>query len=397
MSVSIQSKITDLNITEEDIANMFSAGRKRKATFYSNVVSVLESKDHVPQYPVKLLWEIHSRCHLNCEHCWAATNSGVNKPPLDVQLRRAKEFAEKGGVEVSFSGGEPLLSDRLEPLIRQLTGDGVSCQILTNGELLKSELGWILETMGTGDRIQISIDGPESVHEAQRPGSDFRRLEKGVEAVTGTNIHVSAHFTATPINLDSLDQTIEWCIKRGFDHLSISPVYPTPYDSGADLWERFNELEYVEVVADCLRRYDFDIDIFLPIQLFEVLPPSSLPDRQIDEPMRLEAGTTHMQIQADGKVYPGSRFVYPEFCNGTIEEQTIHELWNTDNQLWKDLRNGRDLTDTKCGDCRWAGYCAGGSTRLSYRFFDTIHRPDPFCRHTPERGEQTIEPRYNSE
>lgn len=380
--------VDGLELTAEDVENLFEASGVRSSTFYSNAVELFDSLDHVPEFPMKLLWEIHSRCHLQCEHCWASTNIEVDKPDLDVQLERAREFAEKGGLEVSFSGGEPLLSPRIEPLIRELTDRGVSCQILTNGELLVDQFDWIGSTMGDGDRIQISVDGPREVHESQRPGSDFDRLDRGARLLADTDVYTSAHFTATPLNLHSIDEVMEWCLDVDVDHLSVGPIYPTQYPSGADLWERFDQSEYVRVVAENLQEHDLDTDVFLPVQFFERLPPSAMSSSHRDGVFRLEAGTTHMQIQADGRVFPGSRFVYPEYSSGTIGENSIEELWNTDNELWGMIRSGRDLSETKCADCRWAGYCEGGSTRIAYRFYETIHRPDPFCTHVPERAKR---------
>lgn len=386
MQRSNHRSVDGLELTDEDIDNLFRASEERGSTFYSNAVSLFESLDQIPEFPLKLLWEIHSRCHLQCEHCWAATNIEVDKPDLDVQLERAREFADKGGLEVSFSGGEPLLSSRLEPIIRKLTDLGVSCQILTNGELIPNQIDWIQDVMGKQDRIQISVDGPRDVHESQRSGSDFDRLDRGARMIADTNIYTSAHFTATPLNVSSLDEVMEWCLDVGVDHLSVGPIYPTPYPSGADLWERFDELEYIRIVAENLRKYDLDTDAFLPVQIFERLPPSTLPSQYRDGVFRIEAGTTHMQVQADGRVFPGSRFAYPEYSSGNISENSLEKLWNTDNELWKTLRSGRDLSDTKCADCRWSGYCRGGSTRIAYRFYNTIHRPDPFCNHIPEQS-----------
>ena len=391
---------TKLSLSKNDIDNLFGASKKRSSSFYSKAAHLFESLNEVPSFPLKLLWEIHSRCHLNCEHCWAATNIKVEKPDMDLQLKRAREFANKGGLEVSFSGGEPLLSQRLEPIIRELTERNVACQILTNGELISQQIGWIQDAMGRHDRIQISIDGPQDIHESQRTGADFDRVDRGARLLADTEIYTSAHFTATPINLDSLDEVMEWCLDVDVDHLSIGPIYPTSYPSGADLWERFDELEYIEVVAKNLQKYDLDADAFLPVQIFDLLDPSALPDQYRDGLFRIEAGTTHMQVQADGRVFPGSRYVYPEYSSGNIATECLEDLWNNDNDLWTSLREGRNLSATKCADCRWAGYCSGGSSRIAYRFYNTIHRPDPFCDHIPlrsgnDRSEQLRDKREN--
>lgn len=343
--------------------------------------------DHVPEFPIKILWELENRCQIDCQHCWADTNGDVETPSRDQLLETADEIVAEGAEVVSFSGGEVLLSPHLKPLVTRLKNGGIHIEILTNGELIADNIGWLADRLDEGDEVQVSIDGPPEVHETQRRGSSFDRLEEGVELLQDVGIPVRANFTATPITLESLPEVIDRCDRNGIEPLSVVPIYPR--GDGIELWERFSPAAYLKTVAACSVDVPIDFDVYLPIEAFELLdclepeqPANGEGVDANDSTVHLPDGRTHLQIQADGSIYPGSDFVDPQYQNGTIADRTVAEAWTDDR--WDGLREGRRLAGTKCEDCAYRPRCAGGPTARVRQFYGDIHHADPFCDHRPD-------------
>ncbi|WP_135854803.1 radical SAM/SPASM domain-containing protein [Halorussus salinus] len=341
--------------------------------------------DYVPSFPVKVLWEVESRCHLDCEHCWADTTDEIDGPSLETKLETADEIAEEGAEVVSFSGGEPLLAPDLEPVVERLKDGDVRVELLTNGELVPKNIDWLANNLDDTDEVQVSIDGPPAVHERQRPGSSFERLRRGVGLLREEGISVRANFTATPINVETLSEVIGICAEEGVEPLSVLPVYPM--GDGIELWERFSAETFLETVAAAAVDCPIELDIYLPIEAFELLnclkieePTPAADGGELRVP--LPEARTHVQIQADGGIYPGSELTDPAYRNGSIADRTLKAAWEDD--TWDNLREGRRLTESKCVDCPYRSRCGGGNTARVLQFYGDIHHADPFCDYVPE-------------
>src|SRR5882724_8667553 len=96
------------------------------------------------------------RCNLACTYCneYDDFSKGV---PLGEMKRRIDHLARLGTSIISFSGGEPLLHDDLDDLIRYIRRKGAIAGMITNGFLLNAERIQRLNRAGL-DHMQISID-----------------------------------------------------------------------------------------------------------------------------------------------------------------------------------------------------------------------------------------------
>src|SRR5579863_5796648 len=78
------------------------------------------------------------RCNLACTYCNEFDD--FSKPvPLEEMYRRIDRLGELGTSVISFSGGEPLMCDHLELLIRRIRETGAIAGTITNGLLLTAD------------------------------------------------------------------------------------------------------------------------------------------------------------------------------------------------------------------------------------------------------------------
>ncbi len=116
-----------------------------------------------PAPPWSVLLELSHRCPLRCPYC---------SNPLDLVRRGAElatrdwlqvldQAAELGIHHVHFSGGEPLVRDDLEDLVRHAAGLGLYSNLITAGTLLDAGRLAALDDAGL-DHVQISVQDAEA-------------------------------------------------------------------------------------------------------------------------------------------------------------------------------------------------------------------------------------------
>ena len=114
-----------------------------------------------------------ARCNLACPYCCPDSRDPEGMLELQDQLRLIRVACSLGVHTVRLTGGEPLLSDRLEPLLSSIALDRPAglkeLALTTNGVLLSPERALRLKRAGL-DRITISLDGADAASLARMAG-----------------------------------------------------------------------------------------------------------------------------------------------------------------------------------------------------------------------------------
>ena len=152
-------------------------------------------------------------CNLNCSYCDTRWANNVLTPTADYTPEQlAKWVRNKRVINVTLTGGEPLLQDELDELIRLLTIQGNRVEIETNGSIALDSLAH------SAHRPVFTMDYklPSSGMEIAMRKDNFRLLcpHDTVKFVAGTLTDLEhAHYLIEEHNLDRL------C------HVYLSPVY----------------------------------------------------------------------------------------------------------------------------------------------------------------------------
>jgi MoaA/NifB/PqqE/SkfB family radical SAM enzyme len=137
------------------------------------------------------------RCNLSCAYCNEYDDFSKQIATAEMK-RRIDHLARLGTSIISFSGGEPLLHDELDELIRHIRRHGAIAGMITNGFLLNADRIRRLNKAGL-DHMQISIDNvkPDDVSKKSLKTLD-RRLQLlaehahfhvNINSVVGGGIH----------------------------------------------------------------------------------------------------------------------------------------------------------------------------------------------------------------
>ena len=172
------------------------------------------SSDGVSPSPI---FHVHPslRCNLACAHCYSHSSPSERDALAPELIEQAIADASALGFEIlSVSGGEPLMYERLVPMLAFARSLGMRTQIATNGWFLESPR--LQEAAPLLDLLAISLDGPRDLHNQLR-GSPraFERLERGLASIRERGISFGMVHTVTAANWEHLFATAAFAAEAG--------------------------------------------------------------------------------------------------------------------------------------------------------------------------------------
>lgn len=176
------------------------------------VLTQLEAKhieSTIPKSMVdpKLHLHITNACNLRCPHCYMYSGKSNNDELTTSEIKTLiAEFSARGGRQMSFTGGEPLLRKDLFELISYASDKSVSSTIFTNGCLwTESDIKKLSHLKIDG--VQISIDGYDDKSNSVFRGlGSFAKSLNTVSLLIKNGIKVSIAVTAPFSELKSNPQ-----------------------------------------------------------------------------------------------------------------------------------------------------------------------------------------------
>ncbi len=140
-------------------------------------------------------------CNLRCRHCYLGSPTPTRLKLTDA-VAISTEFANKGGLKLMISGGEPLLYSELRSFIEQTEELPIRRVLISNGTLIEAEnCGWLAI-----DEIQVSLDGWREGHNLMRGDGSFEQTLAGIKAARRAGIPVSLATMIHRGNLQEFEQ-----------------------------------------------------------------------------------------------------------------------------------------------------------------------------------------------
>lgn len=148
--------------------------------------------------------EITHECNLRCKHC--LNNSG-NKIPNQLNddeiFNLIIEFSKAGMQEIRFTGGEPLVHNKIYEFISLAHKLGMYTSIGTNGTLITIEEAKKLKLAGLNKAI-VSIDGTEVAHDNIRGKGSYKKTILGINNLEDNGIQVRINSVIMKSNMNDV-------------------------------------------------------------------------------------------------------------------------------------------------------------------------------------------------
>jgi radical SAM protein with 4Fe4S-binding SPASM domain len=300
------------------------------------------------EYDFFIQWHLTEKCNLRCSHCYQSEtcNDELSFNEIKAVIAEVSDMLNAWTADhgISFSrtinvtGGEPFLRPDFFRILEEIRNYGFEIYVLSNGTLIDREKAYMLSKIGISG-IQISIEGPESLHDIIRGKGSYDQSVKGVQHLLDSCIDVTLNMTLSNMNYNYLKEMISIAENMGVQKLGFSRLVPT--GRGKQFIGEMIDTDKIKELYDSLRVTDVK-----GLDIVTGDPVASQNAFRTNENLGYTAyggcaaGISGLTLRPDGTINPCRRLSIP-----------IGDVLNQ-------LRDKKQYNE-KCRTCkRWAG-CRG--------------------------------------
>lgn len=322
------------------------------------------------------------RCDHSCPYCQVSRQS-EDKNSFDMTKKMADksiDFVFKSpspSLKIEFQGGEPLLNFDLVKYIvhkseeiNKIEGRDLQFVIATTLSLLSDEI--LLFCKEHNIFISSSLDGPEALHNKNRPRPGKNSHQKFIEGLNKTRDilgfdKVSALMTTTDNSLKYVKEIIDEYVSLGFDGIFLRPLSPYGFAIKTKKYLAYQTDSWLEFYKEGL---DYIIELnkkginfsehYSSVILSKILTSNDPGYVDLMNPSGIGIGA--IVFNYNGNVYASdeSRMLAEmndeTFNLGNVLNNTYDEVMLSDTLL-DALEDSFTLSAPMCSDCSYESYC----------------------------------------
>lgn len=304
--------------------------------------------------PYEAALSLTYRCNLACRFCYERRWRDAAMPELAPEqwISILRELEQMQVLTLQLLGGEPLVSPAFAPLVRELTGGPMRFGVISNGTLIDEAAVRMLAASGRCDYVQLSLDGPETLHDRLRGEGTFRKTVNALRRLAAAGI---------PVRINSaLGESAAAALPEFLALLESLPVttYRLNPLSGDGLPEERLTPETLAAAANHVIAHEAELSKLgagsFPLVLRRWLTE---PEEDDDATGRCFRSHVRINLRPDGGVTPCSDVRTP-VC-GYAGREPLAAIWRGAALTGFRNRSRRNtpLPAAECGQCRWRARC----------------------------------------
>lgn len=154
----------------------------------------------------EICWNITARCNQGCKYCHRFL--GINELTFEKNKQVLFNLIEQGVKEITWTGGEALLVDRIEELLQLSYESGIKNKLITNGIALTNER--MPKVIPYLDSLTLSLDSidPEINIKLGRGKDHHSNIKRILEFIKGNDYMIKLRINSvmTKINIEALKE-----------------------------------------------------------------------------------------------------------------------------------------------------------------------------------------------
>lgn len=261
---------------------------------------LIKAKFFNVKFPHAIQFNITFKCNQRCAYC-GIYNDNRYEMTTDQICRMINEFVGLGTSRLSITGGEPLLRNDLPAVIHYARKKGLFVSLATNGSLVAEQIDGLRDV----NSANLTLDGPESIHDRQRGKGNFKKVIHAIELFKRKGIPVYVVSVATKNNCARIPEVLELARSLEIKAL-IQPVFFSE-QSHANNLEGYVNIKYddkamVETLDYLIKlKEQGDACLILSKRYYRNVKESIIKGGKI---RCLNAGSLFCTISPDGRVAP---------------------------------------------------------------------------------------------
>ena len=174
-------------------------------------ISIIKNRLFGTRYPLSVSYTITNRCNKRCTYCkvWDTKEKELT---TEEAIRMIDEMAGMGCQRMGITGGEPLLRKDIGEVIEHSKEKGIFTGLVTNGSLVPKRI----DEIDGLDLLQVSLDGPEEIHDMHRGEGSYKEAIKAIEIAKEKGLEVWVTTVLTKHSIDGIDFVLDKAEEMGF-------------------------------------------------------------------------------------------------------------------------------------------------------------------------------------
>jgi len=397
----------DSLIEELKVKRLLFSSKEEEEALFGQICNRawMDFKQNAPRH---YMFIVNSHCNFNCPYCFERAEyrnsvTSLSRQQIDAAFRVIDAHCARKNrpqaPDIEVFGGEPLLPQSrpvVEYLITTAADRGIPCSVQTNGYYLASFVDFLAEHSSYVRQVQVTLDGPQPIHDqrrAPRNGHSFDRIVSAIEGLRdrALPIRLSVRMNVDRENVEYLPAMIDYYRQRGWDADDKIKFIAAPVDNrcgvltGNDRLLGWRKLfEHVLPLSSDKSTGLYDLSVFKALSYFReyfgtIAQHQGEPPEFTPKVLYCEAAASKlMAFHPDGRIYP---------CPEAIGMQhlaigTYFPEFRLDRKKARPWRQQTIMNRPRCAGCNISTFCGGGCILTALMQNGDMSVPD--CEEVPE-------------
>jgi radical SAM protein with 4Fe4S-binding SPASM domain len=304
------------------------------------------------------------RCNLECTYCLRESSPRVkiqHRPDRFIELFDYLAPFAADRLEVTFTGGEPLMYPGFAKVVEASSGHGFHNLLFTNGILVTDARAEFIASHFM--RVQVSLDGADVEAHAETRGNNAQQVLRGIYRLSAAGAAITVQVTISTHNLDSARRIRD--VLPEDVNLRFTPVMP--HGRGAQVSDLF-------LSDDQFLAFRRDASDERPLEQY----------RPGVQSRSCHAGLSNLSIADTGDVYPCHLFHQPAFWFGNVFHDRFEDIFFGDAIRRYVTSMDVDSNNSVCAECEVRYLCGGGCKANAMASTGDYHGVDMWCNYLKE-------------
>lgn len=335
---------------------------------------------------------ITSRCNLRCRYCYFFDNPAVayEDQPTEEWVQFFDELGRCGVMNVTLSGGEPLLREDLPTLIASIVRNRMRFSVLSNGGSIDDEIAALLFRSGRCDAVQVSVDGSgPKTHDLLRGKGSFEAAVRGIRTLRRHGVPTTARVTIHRHNVGDLEAIARLLLHDlglpGFSTNASCCLGTCQEHAGEVLLDTQQWQLAMETLLRLAEEHEQRITAMAG-PLYTARRWREMEQARLGQKPPFPNGgsltgcgcaSVKIAVRPDGVIVPCTMLPHLEL--GRINRTPLVEVWQTSPDLnsLRQRATKRLMEFEFCTDCDYMPYCTGECPAVAYSLTGQVDHPSP--------------------
>lgn len=348
------------------------------------VVDLSKSPNEIIYSPIRVYFEITSKCNLRCKTCF--NSSGKEKPEemTTKEIVKTLDGLKNNNVfDVRFCGGEPTTRSDWYQIFEHAKKLGFAVSVNTNGVYDNPETIEKLASLNL-EQITISIDGGQIFHDYIRGKGNYEKSVNTLNELHKRKANLRINTVLTKGSTKDLDEII------GLAATTVSEInffYMRLTGRATGLLEEVVSPEELDEFEARIRPLKAGHPYINILHGSRVMLMNSIDKKNSELGLKIGGpdGFTRLNLLPDGSIWPGgyTPHLRPDFYLGNIKKQgyDLMDIWRNSPVL-NEFREISLSLQKKCNECPEKNVmCPGGSMEMEFYREKNQEKKNPYCLH----------------